>query len=398
MSVHPLSNPNVLAGFAKERELMITSPLRRQVLMAASETSSSNGDERTAQASSLEVRYVSSHVAATTRAERPQPLPFSESAQHAAKASAIACGKPATRLEGLRAIHAVTHRNCFETEQAAWEHFGSSRQRFYEWKPRICALKGTCAAGQERPCLRELLHVQPSWITKASPSIVQLEVSGLSHSTDGSHATRLLKATIRAPCPQCAQPLTHLQMEERFCDICYEYLPAGHWGCDPCGFDTCSACLRRARTEGWDVLEHELRTIWSSSYGQRKLALGAAYADPESVVDFSVPGTYPVPCPDCGLALTVYSYKLDEAESLLEFERCRCDEDEFEDATDDESSEEGDSAANDKPADVVLETTVKYDVPKDESARLCADRNRKREEECIRGLVSQSPFIKARKI
>ena len=145
-------------------------------------------------------------------------------------------------------------------------------------------------------------------------------------------------------------------------------------------------------------MEHELRTIWSSSYGQRKLALGAAYADPESVVDFSVPGTYPVPCPDCGLALTVYSYKLDEAESLLEFERCRCDEDEFADATDDESSEEGDSAANDKPADVVLETTVKYDVPKDESARLCADRNRKREEECIRGLVSQSPFIKARKI
>ena len=407
MSVHPLSNPNILAGFAEERELMMTSPLRRRPL--AAQAAAGNGEERPPQAPNLKLRYMSQNGVPLmiTSAERLQPPAFTEAAQKSAKASAIACGKPATRLEGLRAIHAVTHRNCFETEQAAWEHYSSSRQRFYEWKPRISTLAGSCATGKEEPArLQKLLHVQPSWINKTSPSIVQLDVSELQPSSDGCQANRLLKATIRAPCPQCEQPLTHVQMEERFCDVCYEALPTGHWGCNPCGLDVCAACLRRARTEGWDALEHELQVIWNSSYGQRKLALGAAYAEPESVVDFSIPGAYPVPCPDCGLALTVYSYKLDECQTVTEFQRCRCDQEELESDSDDESGEseecgeERGTVVTDDPdePDVVLEATVKYDVPKSDSARLDADRNRKREEECIRGFVNRSPFSKVRKI
>ena len=414
MSVHALCNPNILAGFAEQRELMMTSPLRRRPL-TAEEAAAGNGEahisgsdrERTSQAPTLKLRYVSRNGAPlmTACAERPQPPSFTEAAQKSAKASAIACGKPATRLEGLRAIHAVTYRNCFETEQAAWEHFSSSRQRFYEWKPRIFALAGPHAAGQNEPASApKLLHVQPTWINKTSPSIIQLDVSELLRSSDGCQANRLLKATIRAQCPQCAQPLTHLQIEERFCDVCYEDLPTGHWGCDPCGFDICPACLRRARAEGWDVLEHELRVIWNSSYGQRKLTLGAAYANPESVVNLSIPGAYPVPCPDCGLALTVYSYKLDEC--LTDFQKCSCDEEELEGDSDEESNEseecgeETGSVVTDEPdePDIVLETTVRYDIPKSESARLCADRNRKREEECIRGFMNRSPFNKLRKI
>ena len=341
MSVHPLSNPNILAGFAEERELMMTSPLRRRPL--AAQAAAGNGEERSPQAPNLKLRYMSQNGVPLmiTSAERLQPPAFTEAAQKSAKASAIACGKPATRLEGLRAIHAVTHRNCFETEQAAWEHYSSSRQRFYEWKPRISTLAGSCATGKEEPArLQKLLHVQPSWINKTSPSIVQLDVSELQPSSDGCQANRLLKV------------------------------------------------------------------IWNSSYGQRKLALGAAYAEPESVVDFSIPGAYPVPCPDCGLALTVYSYKLDECQTVTEFQRCRCDQEELESDSDDESGEseecgeERGTVVTDDPdePDVVLEATVKYDVPKSDSARLDADRNRKREEECIRGFVNRSPFSKVRKL
>lgn len=38
---------------------------------------------------------------------------------------------------GLRALFAVLHRRRFPRHEDAWTHYGSSRQRYYEWKPTI---------------------------------------------------------------------------------------------------------------------------------------------------------------------------------------------------------------------------------------------------------------------
>jgi hypothetical protein len=64
----------------------------------------------------------------------PVPPPFDDAAKQMARSIAAAAGKPKTRDEGLKAIHAVTHRSLFSTERLAWEHFGTTKQRFYEWK------------------------------------------------------------------------------------------------------------------------------------------------------------------------------------------------------------------------------------------------------------------------
>ena len=75
-------------------------------------------------------------------AASPPPL-FDAAAKERAKRVAVAAGKRKTRDEGLKAIHAVLHRRCFKDERAAWEAYGSSRQRFYEWKPHCPATLDT---------------------------------------------------------------------------------------------------------------------------------------------------------------------------------------------------------------------------------------------------------------
>ena len=65
----------------------------------------------------------------------PSP-PFDAAAKEIARRVAVAAGKPKTTEVGLKAIHAALHRACFSSERLAWEHFGVSRQRFYEWKPK----------------------------------------------------------------------------------------------------------------------------------------------------------------------------------------------------------------------------------------------------------------------
>ena len=67
------------------------------------------------------------------------PPPFNAAAQAHAKSIAAAAGKPKTRCEGLAAIHAVLHCGSFGTERAAWEAYGASKQRFYEWKKLLAA-------------------------------------------------------------------------------------------------------------------------------------------------------------------------------------------------------------------------------------------------------------------
>ena len=63
-------------------------------------------------------------------ASATDPPPFDSTR---AKRIAAAAGRPKTRAEGLRAIHAVLHKDHFATERAAWEAYGATRQRFYEW-------------------------------------------------------------------------------------------------------------------------------------------------------------------------------------------------------------------------------------------------------------------------
>ena len=71
--------------------------------------------------------------------------PFDAQARRAAEAVAARFGKPATRTEGLKAIHAVVQLRLghHAGDKAAWEaHCGTgttARRRFYEWKPRIWA-------------------------------------------------------------------------------------------------------------------------------------------------------------------------------------------------------------------------------------------------------------------
>jgi hypothetical protein len=76
--------------------------------------------------------------------------PFDAAAKERAKRVAAAAGKPKTRDEGLKAIHAALHRQHFREERAAWEAYGSTRQRFYEWKPH-CQLTTIDAMLQPAP-------------------------------------------------------------------------------------------------------------------------------------------------------------------------------------------------------------------------------------------------------
>ena len=59
---------------------------------------------------------------------------FDDEAKLRAKTCAAKSGKPKTQLQGLLAIHAVLCRASFARDQDAWTHYGTSRQRYYEWK------------------------------------------------------------------------------------------------------------------------------------------------------------------------------------------------------------------------------------------------------------------------
>ena len=71
----------------------------------------------------------------TSSASTDAPPPFDAATKETARLVAVAAGKPKTSEVGLKAIHAALHRACFSSERLAWEHFGVSKRRFYEWKP-----------------------------------------------------------------------------------------------------------------------------------------------------------------------------------------------------------------------------------------------------------------------
>ena len=54
------------------------------------------------------------------------------------------CANPPSetpRDAGLRAAFAVYHRSLFQTDEEAWVNYGSSRQRYYEWKAAVEAVR-----------------------------------------------------------------------------------------------------------------------------------------------------------------------------------------------------------------------------------------------------------------
>ena len=65
--------------------------------------------------------------------------PFDDAAKARAKQFASAAGKPDTRAAGLLAIHSVLHRQRFSKDEDCWTHYGSKKQRFYEWKALVQA-------------------------------------------------------------------------------------------------------------------------------------------------------------------------------------------------------------------------------------------------------------------
>ena len=82
-----------------------------------------------------------------TFCDRP---PFDDAAEQRARDLASKCKKPA-RKPGLLAIHAVVASTCeaFTTERECWDFYGSTRQRFYEWK-KLLADAGV-ASERSRP-------------------------------------------------------------------------------------------------------------------------------------------------------------------------------------------------------------------------------------------------------
>ena len=118
--------------------------------------------------------------------------PFDAAAKAYACRIAAAAGKPKTRDEGLKAIHAALHRTCFSCESDAWKHFGVSRQRFSEWKqaavdppahvtaptpPSIDSEAAAAAARQRKTLLqRERRHGEEQMLMSVVESmIVRLE-------------------------------------------------------------------------------------------------------------------------------------------------------------------------------------------------------------------------------
>ena len=58
--------------------------------------------------------------------------PFDDLARAEAQAVVSHCQHPPSakpREQGLRAIHAVLHRDCFDNDEKAWDFFGSSHRQ-----------------------------------------------------------------------------------------------------------------------------------------------------------------------------------------------------------------------------------------------------------------------------
>ena len=74
--------------------------------------------------------------------------PFDEKA---AQEMVAACPNPFSihpGEAGLRAVFAVMQRRHFSKHEDAWQHYSSSKQRFYEWKPCVEAAEALISAAE----------------------------------------------------------------------------------------------------------------------------------------------------------------------------------------------------------------------------------------------------------
>ena len=123
------------------------------------------------------------------------------------------------REAGQRALLACHYRRLgrFARDEDAWTHFGSSRQRFYEWQPSVVAIdlaaqpapaaQPTLPVAEWRiaprppgpPPIQHPLRVAPSWMMREVPSIQSVEVGDVTLTPAGRHSTRTLSATVLSP-------------------------------------------------------------------------------------------------------------------------------------------------------------------------------------------------------
>ena len=101
------------------------------VAAATLEVGSSDMVVRAAESVRLHLSSRSKRVLADVPA--PAVPPFDDLARKCALQHAVAVGKKRTQSAGLRAIHAVLHRGCFASANAAYSHFDVPKQSYFAW-------------------------------------------------------------------------------------------------------------------------------------------------------------------------------------------------------------------------------------------------------------------------
>ena len=124
--------------------------------------------------------------------------PFDEAAKQHARRIAAAAGKPKTGEVGLKAIHAALNLECFSKEQLAWEHFGISKQRFYEWKPLVSATLVEAPPPPPPPSLPPLPLLPPSSATAIVGDTVAQLSRASAHGHSDCSAALLSEVALRA--------------------------------------------------------------------------------------------------------------------------------------------------------------------------------------------------------
>ena len=124
------------------------------------------------------------------------PPPFDATAKLHAKSLAASHGKPMTRDEGLKALHAVLH---VKTAEAALRHFGVSRQRFSEWTQivRNAATSGIPEPQKiPAPYEPDALLLSDDWLKTNLQMLRVLNVGPVDLSADCRSGTRLVSVEL----------------------------------------------------------------------------------------------------------------------------------------------------------------------------------------------------------
>ena len=149
-----------------------------------------------------------------------QPPTFNKTQALALAARCVNAPSQKPREPGQRAILAVHYRRLghFARDEDAWQHFESSRQRFYEWHPSVMAIDlavqptpqppvsspnaGWGSWSRPRPATARPIppmRVAPSWMKREVPAIQSVEVGNVTLTPTGQRSKRTLSATVQSP-------------------------------------------------------------------------------------------------------------------------------------------------------------------------------------------------------